>query len=320
MYTNIDTAAVLEILQLLAKEHVIEALKLIMTQNIFQFSDTWWHQKQGTAMGTPPACMWATLYFSPHEELLHEQYKEYLLYWKQYIDDGFGIWNWTNTTACTEAFNNFKCDLNDTSLDWEVTGPTARVTYLDLTLTIQNGIVESTLYKKALNLYLYLPPGSAHPPGILKGLIAGDLLRIIWLTSNPLMRDIHICALYTQLLARGYTSSLLKPVFDTFLQKYLTPTVILPNTTNTTCKDNAIFLHLPFHPLDPKSTEVQAIKGKSEKPLCIYSTIPSMQLQGCPTWNFSHDSCIPLPPQHRKHACSPAYQPNPWLVCYGISY
>jgi len=93
MYTYIDTEDALSKIQPLVKEHVSAALKRIMTRNIFQFSDNWWHQIAGTAMGTPPACMWATLYFAPQEEILRDRYQEYLLYWKHYIDDGFGIWN-----------------------------------------------------------------------------------------------------------------------------------------------------------------------------------------------------------------------------------
>jgi len=135
--------------------------------------------------GYPPACMWATLFFADHEQQLCNQYQQFLLHWTRYIDDGFGIWNWTGTAECLEAFENFKRDINTTSLDWVVNRPSTRVNYLDLTLTISNGHVESTLYKKSLSLYLYLLPGSAHPPGVLKGLIAGTLLRILRLTSNP---------------------------------------------------------------------------------------------------------------------------------------
>jgi len=135
-------------------------------------------------MGTPPTCMWATLFFADHEQHLCSQYDQYLLHWSWYIDDGFGIWNWTGTTDCVQAFENFKRDINTTSLDWEVNSPSKWVNYLDLTLTISNGHVDSTLYEKSLSLYLYLPPGSAHPPGVLKRLIAGSLLHIIWLTTT----------------------------------------------------------------------------------------------------------------------------------------
>ena len=33
---------------------LMSALQLVMTNNVFTFGDTSWHQKTGTAMGTPP--------------------------------------------------------------------------------------------------------------------------------------------------------------------------------------------------------------------------------------------------------------------------
>jgi len=93
MYTNINTTKALEELQPRTQEHVLKALEIIMRRNSFQFSDTYWRQKQGTAMGTPPACMWATLFFASHEQHLNEQYNKFLLHWSRYIDDGFGVWN-----------------------------------------------------------------------------------------------------------------------------------------------------------------------------------------------------------------------------------
>jgi len=217
MYTNIDTKEVLDHLHSQVQPHVLYALKLIMKQNVFQFSDTFWHQKQGTAMGTPTTCMWATLFFADHKQHLCDKYKDYLLYWSWYIDDGLGIWNWTGTSKCAQAFDNIKQDINGTSLEWEVNQPTNQVHYLDLTLTITNGLIESTLYEKLLSLYLYLPPGSAHPPSVLKGLIAGSLLCIIQLTSNPVTCKQHISQLFTCLIARGYTASHLQLIFMTYL-------------------------------------------------------------------------------------------------------
>jgi len=125
----------------------------------------------------PPAC--GLLFFDDHEQQLCTQYQQYLLHWSQYINNSCGIWNWTGTPECCQAFDNFKRDINTTSLDWVVNSPTKRVNYLDLTLTITTGYVETTLYEKSLSLYLYLPPGSAHPPGVLKGLITGTILCIV---------------------------------------------------------------------------------------------------------------------------------------------
>ena len=121
--------------------------------------------------------------------MLCHRYRKYLLFYKRYIDDGFGIWDWDGSEDCKTAWSNFDRDINNFgSLKWTVEALTKRVDFLDLTLTMRNGKMVSTLFEKKMNLYLYLPPNSAHPPGVLKGLIAGQLLRILRLTSDPTTR------------------------------------------------------------------------------------------------------------------------------------
>ena len=78
MYTNIRTGPALHHIGQFAlenKEHLtvthavlMDTLRLLMTNNVFQFGDTFWLQKVGTAMGTPPAPPWATIFFDIHEE------------------------------------------------------------------------------------------------------------------------------------------------------------------------------------------------------------------------------------------------------------
>ena len=47
---------------------VLRATELVMFNNVFQFDDTYWLQLTGTAMGTSLACIYATMYYSYHEE------------------------------------------------------------------------------------------------------------------------------------------------------------------------------------------------------------------------------------------------------------
>ena len=68
MYTNIDpeegittlrkyiTTYQKEIKETMNTNFICELTELIMKNNIFKFGSTWWHQKIGTAMGTPCAC------------------------------------------------------------------------------------------------------------------------------------------------------------------------------------------------------------------------------------------------------------------------
>ena len=77
MYTNIPTnTAIMFIARHLRKnipderpkqnEALIAALKLVMLNNIFSFGDMTFKQLNGTAMGTPPAPPYATIYYGIH--------------------------------------------------------------------------------------------------------------------------------------------------------------------------------------------------------------------------------------------------------------
>ena len=128
---------------------------------------------------------------------------------------------------------------------------------MDLALTLSPpGKIETNLFEKRQNLYLYIPPGSAHPKAMIKGLIFGKTLRIMRLCSNKDDTTAHLSNFRTRLLARGYPQSLLEPLF---LQAIAHPKAFITNqgnghsshppSQNTSSK---IFLHLEFHPEDPK--------------------------------------------------------------------
>jgi hypothetical protein len=222
-------------------------------------------------MGTPPACMWATLYFAPHEDKMADLFRQYLLFYKRYIDDGFGIWNWTGTPACVQAWASFQTMFQQFGkLRWDFVPLAMTSNFLDLTLTNNQGRVESTLFEKELNLYLYLPPHSAHPPGVLKGTIAGMIQRIIQLTSEPSTRKAHVQRFFDRLVARGYLASRIKPIFDKRIALMASERSGVP--PDETEKSHPIFIHLQYHPLDPplsviqKLFETHVLKSDSKNP------------------------------------------------------
>ena len=68
-------------------------LTLVMKNNIFTFGDTYWIQLSGTAMGTPVACIYATLYYAWKETYnILPKFKNKLYFQRRYIDDIIGIW------------------------------------------------------------------------------------------------------------------------------------------------------------------------------------------------------------------------------------
>ena len=272
MYTNINSSAAIgcihrymldnsNLFPLVPIDAVVSALHLIMDNNIFQFGDTFWKQLTGTAMGAPPAPPYATAAFGTHEETLLNEFPSNLLYYRRYIDDVFAIWiPDPDPIIDCQLLLSFSQRLNDWhGLKWIVSPLSTSVVFLDLTLTIVDDHIVSSLYKKPMNLHLYIPPRSAHPPGVLLGLVSGWIYRSLSLCS--LLSDAHdnIRSLWTFLLARGYQPSKLRPVFD---RAIATVRPFNPNRTTTPVDpdhERIWLFKLRYHPQDPLSSQLQQL-------------------------------------------------------------
>ena len=51
-------------------------------------------------------------------------------------------------------------------------------------ISISEDRITTSLYEKAMNIYLYIPPHSAHPLKMLTVLVSGNILRIHSLCSE----------------------------------------------------------------------------------------------------------------------------------------
>ena len=85
---------------------------------------------------------------------------------------------------------------------------------MDMTISIREDQIVTSLYEKSMNLYLYTPPHSAHPPGVLTGLVSGNILWIHSLCSEQDNIDLRMKEFYVRLLIRGYQRDLLIPTFS----------------------------------------------------------------------------------------------------------
>ena len=268
MYTNIDTFYAINAIKnfLQSQEEfkhfplaaITYAMDIIMNNNVFQFGDCFFHQRTGTAMGTPPACCYATIYYAVREQFLLHKYNENLFFYCQYIDNVFGIWVSNNPTL---SYEDFSKDIKFHKLRWEANTPSTSVVFLDMVITIQNHIVTTKLYEKILNLYLYLyiSPFSSHSPGVLSGLIIGNILRIHHLCSDASVCQDYYQKFFLRLRARGYLPSQLIPLFNRGLQLALIKP--MPSTKNKRLtrltrqqhhrlqneSPNTAFLHIPYH-------------------------------------------------------------------------
>jgi hypothetical protein len=257
MYTNIDTATALQSIEELILTHqhclphnfpknlFLRVLQLVMDNNIFSFGSSYWLQLSGTAMGTPAACAYATISYGHFENsTLLTEFSSNLLYYKRYIDDVFGIWLPPNSNK-DSTWTSFEKTLNNWgNLKWVVEKPSSKTTFLDLNIYIQNSRIVTTTYQKDLNLYLYIPPGSAHPPGCLKGLINGELRRY-W-TQNPNIEDYQaiLSKFITRLLDRGHTIDSLKPILLQAAARLNQSSRARINNDNS----NTLYIHWAYQP------------------------------------------------------------------------
>ena len=205
-------------------------------------------------MGTSAAVNYANL-----RHLLHT-FRHNLLFYKRFIDDGFGIWiDHPEGHTFTDLLNSFN---NWGSLKWTTDGLTTSIVFLDQIITINlatRQLVFKT-YQKEMNLYLYIPPHSAHPPGVLRSLIFGRL-QAYWHQNTYQQDFLHMAQLLVQrLLARGYSQHQIMPTVREVLHQLENN----PNPATTTASApteelNQIFFHLPYHPRGIQRTTIRRI-------------------------------------------------------------
>jgi hypothetical protein len=182
-----------------------------------------------------------------------------LLLHARLIDDAFQIWDLAHlpTDIRYNFINHMKREMQFGSLSWDVEPPARSVNFLDLTIAIEiDGSITTKTFVKLMNLHLYIPPTSAHPKGVLKSLIFGNLQRY-W-TQNSRRDDFIFAAsaFYGHLLNRGYTNEVLAPTFQeaaaTIDNKSKKLAVLGeqlwdPSTVPT---PNHLFIHWEYHPRD----------------------------------------------------------------------
>ena len=69
-------------------------------------------------------------------------------------------------------------------LEWIFEDCSRTVSFMDMTISIREDRIATSLDEKSMNLYLYILPHYAHPLGVLTGLISGNILCIHSLCSD----------------------------------------------------------------------------------------------------------------------------------------
>jgi hypothetical protein len=239
-----------------------------MKNNIFTFSNMTWLQLSGTAMGTPEACAYATISYGRYENSkILPKYSQNLLYYRRCIDDVFGVW--LPPEYHQEAtWDQFKRDLNGWGhLKWTIENPAKKSILLDLTIELNKTTIKTKTYQKDLNLHLYIPPNSAHPPSCLKGLISGEMQRY-WLQNEPQDFENIMVKFIEHLVSRGHSINNLTPILMSAAANLDNPHCQRPPNQNQ--DTGIIYIHWEYHPHGVQRKDIRDIYRKTLEPLLDY--------------------------------------------------
>ena len=132
---------------------------------------------------------------------------------------------------------------------------------MDMTIAIREDRIITSLYEKYMNLYLYIPSHSAHPPGVLTRLVPGNILQIHLLCSKQDDINRHMKEFCAWLLVRRYQRDFLIPAFSmgiigacAFVKRGSVRQCVSYQGKDT---QGRVFFHLMYHPRDPTSKSLQ---------------------------------------------------------------
>jgi hypothetical protein len=136
--------------------------------------------------------------------------------YKRFIDDVLGLWLPTDPATDAERWEEFIAQMNCPifGLEWVVSPRSMELDYMDLNIKIQDNKIATSLFEKASNHHLYIPPHSSHPPGLLPKMVHGMLYRIHTLYTNDEDKHCRTIQFSRHLQVQGYSPTTLRPLFS----------------------------------------------------------------------------------------------------------
>jgi hypothetical protein len=199
-----------------SKQFIIEAAKLVLTQNTFQFDSRNYVQILGTAMGTKFAPSYASLTLGYLEIIFYgkvkEKYNVNVLQklkqnYKRYLDDIFCVWD-TNDGDISEVKNMLN-SIND-KICFTLDQKGNNVTFLDVRVMGIDGLVKTDIFHKVTDTKQYLDFRSNHPRHIKNNIPFNLARRICTIITDPELRQLRLSELKSYLLDCHYPEGIIK--------------------------------------------------------------------------------------------------------------
>ncbi|XP_074804365.1 uncharacterized protein LOC141984839 [Natator depressus] len=138
---------------------VAELCDFVLTHNYFTIGDNVYLQVSGTAMGTRMVPQYANIFKADLEQCFLSSHPLMPLLYLRYIDDLFIIW-----THGKEALEEFHHDFNNfhPTINFSLDQSTQEIHFVDTTVLISDGHINTTVYRKPTDCYTYLHASSFH--------------------------------------------------------------------------------------------------------------------------------------------------------------
>ncbi|XP_070182243.1 uncharacterized protein [Littorina saxatilis] len=137
---------------------IVQVVRHILSNNVFTFEEQLYKQEHGTAMGTPMTPTIANLFMGWLEERMLETSPVPLhtSSWKRFIDDIFLLW-----TGTPEELKIFQKHINTfhPTIKFTMASSPVEMPFLDMTLNMQEGYIETDLHTKATDITLKMQEG-----------------------------------------------------------------------------------------------------------------------------------------------------------------
>ena len=119
---------------LILTEYVLEMIKTVLENNTFKFGDHNYKQTEGIAIGSRLGRKFACSYMRKWDEELIKYDRP--MFYKRYIDDGFGIW--TGSLQSLQEFARYANNIHS-SIQIELRYSQEKIEFLDTWVKLENG-------------------------------------------------------------------------------------------------------------------------------------------------------------------------------------
>jgi len=211
-------------------EGLVALMDFVLDNNYFLFQGRLYQQMNGIAMGTACAPAVANIYAATFEEISMPLWKEYgLIFYVRYIDDIFLIFQGP-PQGLQELLS--KVEIPGLEITWDHSF--SRLSFLDVDVRLSSGEIVTSVFRKEMNRYMYIPFSSGHPLSVKKALVKAERTRMKCICSSQEL--LHECeeVFRLNLYRRGYPSSLLLKWFSDDLKPRSEPkkSLFLPSEYN----------------------------------------------------------------------------------------